>query len=701
MKYYYTLIICTIASICNAQNWDVITPFNTTNSIRDMEVTPNGTLFVIADQPQRMYKSPDGGDHWSALHLNNVTFGNPSDLYMVDDNNGYMISNLGRIYKTTDGWETSTALNYPNGPFSFEKLFFLNNNIGYVVGYRGNILVTTNGGTTWTWVTIPGTIIASGEDLTDVHFINQNIGFTSSSNGMVYKTTDQGATWTKSDLQSSNYQLEELLFINENTGFAVGPLGEVYKTVNQGVTWELTDTDMGIIYDIRQHNDILYLVGSGSTFATSSNEGTTWSTIQTVEDPEYEIGGIMSMYAVTFLGDEILVAGGGGVIYQAENPAGSAWSRFYTPISGSIPTSGLKFADESRGLMVGNGNFQSALYYTDDGGYSWDRKLLGATNVYKSIDLKSDGRGLLIGQPLYRTTTDFGQTWTSGNTIQPNTSYTDCWLKENNEFFVGTNPGTPITDGMIRHTAANTWVQFADMDQITEITFADELVGYAGAGNENFAPTLWKTIDGGVSWNQVPSWSGSTIREIQTVGPNKVYVRNISNANYVSSDSGLTWTLLMNHPTKFHFFDEMNGYGIGNETHHIYKTENGGASWEIIIPNDNSLCGMENFAWFEDRIVYSGGFFLVCILNIDGSLQVNSIANAATPKIIIYPNPTKDIMNISETVKAASLSDITGKELFSYEYVNQIDISALKTGVYFLTLITDTGVKTIRKLVKE
>ena len=494
MKKYLLQIILFSSFISQAQNWKVITPFNNANTITDMEVTANGNLYVIAQLPDSMHKSTDGGNSWSAFP---ITLNYPSDLEMINDNLGYAISNSGSVIKTTDGWQTATNVNY-GGNSVHDRLFFLNENMGFIAGYRRFLKMTLDGGTTWSGISIPSTLMSSGEDVTDIEFVNANVGFVVTSNGNVLKTTDQCQTWTKIELQASNYQIEELKFVDENIGFAVGPLGQIYRTADQGLTWTLTDTDAGILYDIRSIDGTLYAVGSSRSLVTSSDLGVTWSPVKTVS---YGTGGstFTRMYAVTKLNGQIIVAGENGDIYKSTNAANTSWAPLYSPIFGGMVTTGFQFSNANKGVMVGAGTTQSSIYYTENGGYQWQRKAIAGSSFYKSLDVKSDGKALVTGQSGYVTTTDFGQTWTTILPIQISSAYTKCWLKSNNDFFVGTNPGAPINDGLIRKTGFNTFTQNTNMPRIGEINFLNDNIGYAGTVVANYPGSLWKTIDGGAT----------------------------------------------------------------------------------------------------------------------------------------------------------------------------------------------------------
>lgn len=682
----------------HAQNWKVVTPFNSANVIRDMETTPNGMVYVIAQSPIRMYKTQDG---LSWVPIVSSISGNPADMFMLDDNKGYLISSSGVLSRTNDAWKTSSTVNY-GGVDLHNRVFFLNENIGFIAGYVRFIKKTLDAGQTWSYLTIPSTLMVPGENVTDIRFINDQIGFVTTSNGKVIKTTDQGLTWSMTQLQSSSYELNRLLFVNDQIGLAVGSLGEVYRTTDQGNTWTLIASGLGYVSDIRLRNGVLYLVGGSRGFTLSTDLGLTWSTAQTVNVTGGNTG-ILRLYALTFLGNDILVAGENGIIFKANNALGSSWTYLYQPILGATVTRDMKFFNQNQGVMVGAGSTgaQSAFYFTENGGQTWQRKAVAANGVYKaSLDLKSDGRGLMVGQSGYSVTTNFGQTWTAMTSIQPSTAYTKCWLKGNNDFFVGTNPGSPPTDGMIRRSGT-TWSQFTNMYQIGAIKFADEQVGFAGTGTPNYTAKMWKTTDGGVSWNELPSYIGGTVSEIQVINSQKIYVTG-SNGLSLTEDGGQTWNFITNFPSTFHFFDALNAYGIDFNTLDISKTEDGGQTWTVLIQNDNSICGVQNFAWFPNKIIQSGGEFLVCIIDIDALLQVKpNDVPSANKKIIAYPNPAKNILNISESVKYATLVDIYGKILATYNQVRQIDVSGYQKGIYFLDVVSESGYKQVIKVSKE
>jgi hypothetical protein len=68
---------------------------------------------------------------------------------------------------------------------------------------------------------------------------------------------------------------------------------------------------------------------------------------------------------------------------------------------------------------------------------------------------------------------------------------------------------------------------------------------------------------------------------------------------------------------------------------------------------------------------------------------------------LIYPNPTSNSLNISSsaTIDQIEIRDLNGRIVMQLTYSNQIDVSDLPTGVYFIQLIGDKIV--IKKFIKK
>jgi ribosomal protein L32 len=80
------------------------------------------------------------------------------------------------------------------------------------------------------------------------------------------------------------------------------------------------------------------------------------------------------------------------------------------------------------------------------------------------------------------------------------------------------------------------------------------------------------------------------------------------------------------------------------------------------------------------------------------------IAEIEGVSIKIYPNPVKNELIIDRgqlTINSVEIIDLSGKTIFQFnELRNQINVSALPRGIYFVKVETDKGIVT-QKFVKE
>lgn len=68
----------------------------------------------------------------------------------------------------------------------------------------------------------------------------------------------------------------------------------------------------------------------------------------------------------------------------------------------------------------------------------------------------------------------------------------------------------------------------------------------------------------------------------------------------------------------------------------------------------------------------------------------------------IYPNPAKNIINVSNKVASYKIFDLTGKKLIDgYNTTNIVDISSLPNGLYMVSLQDKKGNNTTKKLIKK
>lgn len=84
----------------------------------------------------------------------------------------------------------------------------------------------------------------------------------------------------------------------------------------------------------------------------------------------------------------------------------------------------------------------------------------------------------------------------------------------------------------------------------------------------------------------------------------------------------------------------------------------------------------------------------------DPNLDTNTILKENA--ISIYPNPVKDILNITttENIQKISVIDMLGKTIITPQVGSEINLSSLSKGAYFLSLETEKGIST-KKIIKN
>ena len=89
----------------------------------------------------------------------------------------------------------------------------------------------------------------------------------------------------------------------------------------------------------------------------------------------------------------------------------------------------------------------------------------------------------------------------------------------------------------------------------------------------------------------------------------------------------------------------------------------------------------------------------------DFKVTVATMSNSdfVSSKIAVYPNPAKDIINISSDeleIQSVVLNDINGRMVKSATNLSQINISDLNNGIYFAEITTNEG-KSTKKIIKN
>jgi photosystem II stability/assembly factor-like uncharacterized protein len=279
------------------------------------------------------------------------------DVSFANTQIGYIVTELGAVYKTTDGGDNWVQKMNIGFPYYWYGVYALTSDTVIISGFNNQGDIHTgvarwsfDGGNTWTNDIILG-IPAGVGWCSRVHFFDQNRGIISAEfSGAIHYTTTGGK-----DSASWNY-----VQVNSDLGWFAGnidaqPNGNVYTT--------------------------------GIHFAHSSDFGITW-TSGPPADNVFDGG-------VDFLDDNELKGwtGGGqisspvsGWVHRTTDGAQTWSTRLYTF---PYPVRAVKFLNDSVGLAVGGNVYSEAgfIYSTSNSGTNWNLDINTAAEMF-SLDMK-------------------------------------------------------------------------------------------------------------------------------------------------------------------------------------------------------------------------------------------------------------------------------------------------------------------------
>lgn len=397
--------------------------------------------------------------------------------------------------------------------------------------------------------------------------------------------------------------------------------------------------------------------------------------------------------------------------------------------------SDIEFLDANTGFIVGVydiiGNPKSRIYRTVNGGNLWTKVLeisAPANNItLSSMFFTSSTKGFCTGQrngiyPFLCKTTNGGLTWDT-ITLPYTVSATNIKFPNSTVgYMAGSNNGMGIyktIDGGTNWTNISAAASAAmGVRYIADIHFLDAINGFAAtkATSLNQA-SIYKTTDGGLTWTSLFTLSNNINFHNITFVNSLVGFASADMGNvYKTIDGGNTWTSIPISTSAnvygMYFFSNLLGYaasgtGTGFFPGAIYKTINGGTNWTL----DNS--GGFDVTTTYYALSFAGGKGYACGISgysknnnapLVGIDELNSILSTN-----LYPNPIKDNLTFeieSNTKEAFTLTiiDVLGKkvkDLTINSKITNIQLSDLKSGIYFYELKNENKIVKTGKIIME
>ncbi len=285
----------------------------------------------------------------------------------------------------------------------FHDISFANTQVGYIATELGGVYKSTDGGENWSsvlnlgfpyyWYGVhaltPDTVIISG--FNNSAPINQ---------GVIRWSFDGGSSWS-SDINlgipiSGVGWLERVHFFNRDTGIIINSFSGgcwytstggkdsalwSYITINPDMAWTAGNIDA-------QPSGNVY--ATGVHFASSTDYGTSWSSINSADsifDGGVDFLDANNLYGWT--GGGQISAPVAGWVHRTTD-GGQTWSSRLNTFS--YPIRALLFQSDTSGFAVGGNLFDEAggIYSTTDGGLNWNLDENTSAEMF-SIESKSSG----------------------------------------------------------------------------------------------------------------------------------------------------------------------------------------------------------------------------------------------------------------------------------------------------------------------
>ena len=494
----------------------------------------------------------------------------PSQIKFISDERGFIL-NEKELLSTNDGGET-WEIQQPV-PLGLDMAFI--GDTGFIVGRFGLVLKTTDAGDNWDEIDVGNTftyqeVVAVSPDT--VYLLSRR---------NILRSFDGGTSWSMPEFPTN--EAITMAFTDGLTGHVANGDNSIIRTTDGGANWtvRLASTQSSSDFTAMQFAtpSIGYVAQSSSRMFKTEDGGDTW----------FEAGSTSTTFnAIHFTSPtEGVGIGSSGAIYKTTNGAIS-WERSDYDGAGFQYTTlyALDLFDDGTGYAVGLGNL---LIKTTDGGSSWQN----TSPLYRSI-VQIDFPSSTVGyartfRQLFRSS-DGGYDWTK---VTPGSSVGNLgafqFIAEDVGYLIaaGSNSSNDVNAIYKTTDGGESWQNVAAAGELTQeslnsINFVHPDTGYVSGGFNQFFRRTFRTTDGGQSWEQVADLS---LQKMQFFTGSTGYgIEQIGSSLLKTTDGGVTWESILDQTDgeeiiDFHFPSLTTGYIVGEEDLHL-KTINGGVTWQ-------------------------------------------------------------------------------------------------------------------------
>jgi photosystem II stability/assembly factor-like uncharacterized protein len=569
-----------------------IGPYGGTINLLVVDPQDVNTVYAIADG---LFKSTDGGQHWSDTGFPNVL---SLVITATDSNTLYAGTEEQGVFKSTNGGADWTATGLTNGKVGALALDPEDENIIYAGTGGGGIFKSVNAGVDW---------FAANKGLTNMNIaslatLSQNPGTIYAGTDLaveagslhgsgVFKSTDRGEHW--SSVGPGNYVVSSIVIDPTDSNIlyvAVGYPNEIFKSTNGGGSWSLSNNGV-IALDVRflaidaNETNTLYASTRGGVYKTI-NGGMLW--LHTA----LNTGEVTALTVPPQQTDTVYAGLHVKGVFESTD-SGANWAEINQGINRRDISSIAVDPNDSNTIYAAA---DGEVLKTTNGGNSWGVQVTGFFSARFLAFDPTDSQVLYAsgGRPRVSKSTDGGEHWFDASeglrTDDGGVVVMVINLQDRNTLYVGT-----LFRGVFKTTdGAAHWDQAGlDNQQMGALALDPQNPDtvYAGLFGGLIGNYAFKSIDGGGTWFNIssglPRWGiGALVVDLRDA--NTVYAgfKNCCPGEgvYKSVTGGDLWVPmnegLTNHTVYSLAMDPTDtGTLYAGTQSGLFKTNNGGQQW--------------------------------------------------------------------------------------------------------------------------